>query len=76
MNRSMMLLAAVFAVFAVAMIWQAEFGGGVDRPWMECKENMVTQMFTGECTPRDGRFRMPTEDGETSPDVNSDSVNS
>ena len=76
MNRSMMLLAAVFAVLAISMIWQAEFGGGIDRPWMECKENMVTQMFTGECTPREGLFRAPAGEGDAPADTGSETVNS
>ena len=50
----MWIIAAVFAVLVIALIYQSEVGGGVDRPWMRCKENMVQQIFSGDCTPRDG----------------------
>lgn len=59
MGRSMWILAAVFAVMAIALIYQSEFGGGIDRPWMNCKENMVQQMFSDACTPRTGGIRAP-----------------
>jgi hypothetical protein len=50
----MWILAAIFAVLAIAMIYQSEAGGGIDRPWADCKENLVQQIFSGACTPRSG----------------------
>jgi len=61
MSRNMWILAAVFAVLAIVMIYQSEFGGGVDRPWANCKENLVQQMFTDQCTPRTGGVRAPAD---------------
>jgi hypothetical protein len=55
MSRSMWIFAAIFGVMAIAMIYQSESGGGIDRPWTDCKENLVQQMFSGDCTPRAGR---------------------
>ena len=54
MSRGMWILAALLAVIALATIYQEEFGGGVDRPWTACKESMVQQWLSGDCTPRDG----------------------
>lgn len=54
MSRGMWILAALLAVLALATIYQGEFGGGVDRPWAECKESLVQQWLTGDCTPRSG----------------------
>lgn len=54
MSRNMWILAAVLAVLALAMIYQEEFAGGVDRPWTACKESMVQQWLSGNCTPRAG----------------------
>lgn len=65
MSRNMWILAALFAVLGISMIYQSEFGGGIDRPWAECKENLVTQMLTGDCTPRTGVFTSPTRAGGT-----------
>ncbi len=59
MGRGMWILAAVFAVMAIAMIYQSEVGGGIDRPWAECQESLVQKMLTGDCTPRSGRFTVP-----------------
>lgn len=33
----------------IAMMYQSR--EGVKRPWMNCKENLVSQMLTGKCTP-------------------------
>lgn len=49
----MWILAALIAAFGIAMIFQ-EYSGGIRQPWAECKESMVQQMFTGDCTPRAG----------------------
>ena len=70
MSRSMWILAALFAVLAIAMIWQSE-SGGLDRPWTECKENLVQQMLTGACTPssRSGILQPPLNQDGPSPDA-------
>lgn len=54
MSRNMWILAAILAVVVFAMIYQEEIGGGVDRPWTACKESMVQQWISGDCTPRNG----------------------
>ena len=59
MNRSMWILAAVFGVMAIAMIYQSSTPGGIERPWTECKENLVTQMLSNVCTPRANNFKTP-----------------
>ena len=59
MNRSMWILAAVFGVMAIAMIYQSSTPGGIERPWAECKENLVTQMLSNVCTPRSNNFKTP-----------------
>ena len=33
----------------IAMMYQSR--EGVKRPWMNCKESLVSQMLTGKCTP-------------------------
>lgn len=63
MSRNMWILAAIFAVMTIALIYQSEFAGGVDRPWMECKENLVQQIFSGACTPSSGIGGPRLEDG-------------
>jgi hypothetical protein len=42
----MWILAAVFGVMAIAMIYQSSTPGGIERPWAECKENLVTHWIT------------------------------
>jgi hypothetical protein len=54
MNRSMWIMAAILGAMALAAIYQDEIGGGIERPWAECKESMVQQMLSGNCTPRRG----------------------
>lgn len=49
MNRGMILIGVLLVGLVIAMIYQQR--KGVERPWTQCKESMVTQMFTGECTP-------------------------
>jgi preprotein translocase subunit SecG len=66
MSKSMWILAAIFAVMAIALIYQSEVGGGVDRPWAECKESLVQQIFSGDCTSRTGLGGPRLEDGATS----------
>lgn len=53
MGRGMWILAALIAVLVIAMMWQ-ESSGGIKRPWAECKESLVQQMFSDQCTPRSG----------------------
>lgn len=53
MSRGMWILAALIAVFAIAMMYQ-ESSGGIDQPWAECKESLFQQMISGDCTPRTG----------------------
>lgn len=62
MGRGMWILLVLFSVLAVAMIYQ-ESSGGIERPWAECKENLLTQIFSGECTPRSGGLTAPLQDG-------------
>lgn len=54
MSRGMWILAALFAVMVIAMIYQ-EQAGGIDRPWMKCKESLFQQMFSDQCTPAGGQ---------------------
>ncbi len=49
MNRGMILIGVLLVVFMITMIYQQR--QGVERPWTQCKESMVTQMLTGECPP-------------------------
>jgi hypothetical protein len=56
MSRNMWILAALIAVIIIATIYQSEVGGGLDRPWTKCKESMIQQIFSGDCTPREGGF--------------------
>ena len=37
MSRNMWILGAVLMVFVLTMFYQSEFGGGIERPWMDCK---------------------------------------
>lgn len=67
MGRGMWILLVLFTVMAVAMMYQ-ESTGGIDRPWAECKENLLTQIFSGECTPRDGAITAPLQDGTSATD--------
>ncbi len=67
MSRTMWILAALLAGVAIATIYQSE-SGDLERPWAECKENLVTQMISGACTPRTGGLRAPAnEEGAGSP---------
>ena len=59
MSRGMWIIGAVIAVLAISMIYQSEFGGGLDRPWMQCKESLVKQMLPNVCTPRAGKSTVP-----------------
>ncbi len=60
MSRSMWILAGIFAVMAIAMIYQSNSNGGIDRPWAACKENLFQQMLTQACTPVEKIIKLPT----------------
>ncbi len=49
MNRGMIVIGVLLVGLVIAMIYQQQ--KGVERPWTQCRESMVTQMLTGECTP-------------------------
>ena len=66
MGRGMWILAAILAVLAISQIYMAETGQ-LDRPWAECKESLFTQVFSNECTPRDGSMAPSTADGQMAP---------
>jgi len=51
MRRNGWILAALLTALALATIWNAESGGPKKR-WHHCKESLVTQIFTGDCTLR------------------------
>ncbi|MDA1310670.1 MAG: hypothetical protein O2985_13835 [Proteobacteria bacterium] len=53
MSRYMWILAALIAIIFGTHFYMEEFGGGVERPWMQCKESLVQQMFSSTCTPSD-----------------------
>ena len=49
MNRGMIVIGVLLVGLMIATIYQQR--KGVKRPWTQCKESMVTQMLSGECTP-------------------------
>lgn len=51
MPRSMWILAALLAALSLATIWRSESGKPEPR-WSLCKESLVVQLFTGDCTLR------------------------
>ena len=44
----------LIGVFLVATIYRNEMSGAGDPPWARCKESLVVQIFTGDCTLRFG----------------------
>lgn len=69
MSRGMWILAAILAVLVISQMYMSE-SGQLDRPWAECKENLMSQVIFGECTPRDGSLAPPaTAGGGLSPDA-------
>ncbi|MDF1790256.1 MAG: hypothetical protein P1U88_00025 [Thalassobaculaceae bacterium] len=62
MSRGMWILAAILAVLAISQIYMSETGG-LERPWAECKENLMSQVIWGDCTPRDGGLAPPPASG-------------
>ena len=59
MNRNGWILAALLTALALATIWNAGSGGPKKR-WHHCKESLVTQIFTGDCTLRFGGDAQPS----------------
>ena len=59
MSRNGWILAALLTALALATIWNAESGGPKKR-WHHCKESLVTQIFTGDCTLRFGSDAQPS----------------
>ena len=59
MSRNRWILAALLTALALATIWNAESGGPKKR-WHHCKESLVTQIFTGDCTRRSGGDAQPS----------------
>ena len=59
MDRNGWILAALLTALALATIWNAESGGPKKR-WHHCKESLVTQIFTGDCTLRFGGDAQPS----------------
>ncbi len=51
MSRSMWILAGLMAILSLAVIYHDETG--MPAPdYVNCKESLVTQIFTGNCTER------------------------
>ena len=59
MSRNGWILAALLTALALVTIWNAESGGPKKR-WHHCKESLVTQIFTGDCTLRFGGDAQPS----------------
>ncbi|MEQ8584612.1 MAG: hypothetical protein RLO01_05745 [Thalassobaculaceae bacterium] len=62
MSRGMWILAAILAVLVISQMYMSGTGQ-LDRPWAECKESLMTQVISGECTPRDGGLAPPATAG-------------
>jgi len=50
MGRGSKLTLVLLALIAVIIIIQ-QLGYGKEQKWRNCKESLVTQMFSGDCTP-------------------------
>ena len=59
MSRNMWILAALLATLVLASMWRASSGAPAPQ-WELCKESLVTQLFTGECTLRFKGERQPS----------------
>ncbi|MCR9071280.1 MAG: hypothetical protein NXI18_06130 [Alphaproteobacteria bacterium] len=62
MSRGMWILAAILAVLVISQMYMSG-SGQLDRPWAECKESLMSQVISGECTPRDGSLAPPATAG-------------
>ena len=51
MSRYMWILAGLIMVLSLASIYRDQSGMHAPR-WTMCKESLVTQMFSGDCTLR------------------------
>jgi len=58
MSRVSWIILGLVAVLMISTLYMSDTGQ-LDRPWMECKESMVVQIFSDQCTPRDGGLRGP-----------------
>jgi hypothetical protein len=50
MSRYMWILAALIAIILGTQYYMEEFGDGAERPWEQCKESLVQQIFSSTCT--------------------------
>ncbi|MCG8623066.1 MAG: hypothetical protein MJE68_13855 [Proteobacteria bacterium] len=48
----------IYALVAVLIVLSLGRWGTADRPWHNCQESLIQQMFSDECTPRRG-IRLP-----------------
>ena len=48
------LIFGLIGVFLIATNYRNEMSGAGDPPWTRCKESLVVQIFTGDCTLRFG----------------------
>lgn len=51
MSRTAWIMVAVITAMALASIWRSQSGAPTPR-WELCKESLVTQVLTGDCTLR------------------------
>jgi hypothetical protein len=51
MSRNIWILAVLLVTLSIATIWRSE-SGQPDSKWTLCKESLVTQLLTGDCTLR------------------------
>ncbi len=53
MSKNMWILAALISVLVIASIYREQ--SGMEMPdHLNCKESMLQQMFSDQCTPRSG----------------------
>ncbi len=51
-NRGLIIIGVLLIALVIATMIQSD--EGIERPWAECRESLVSQMMTGACTPRQG----------------------
>ena len=51
MSRTWWIMLILLTLMATLTIFNSEMGGP-SKKWHLCKESLVTQVFTGACTPR------------------------
>lgn len=59
MNRTSWIIIGLLTALALATIWNAETGGP-KKHWQRCKESLVSQVFTDDCTLRFGGESVPS----------------